>query len=316
MGRRRQRRWRRFGLHLSGPSRPVRFLLTGAGGQLGLDLADVLSGRVPPGGRPPRHPQPERQVVAADRATLDVADRDAVWAAIDEVRPDVIVHGGAWTAVDACEGDPTRAFTVNALGTRHVARAAAHFGAHVVYVSTDYVFDGTSPRPYVEWDQTNPMSVYGQSKLGGERELDGSATIVRTSWVSGARGANIVRTVARLAAGDATLRFVDDQRGSPTFTADLAQAISVLAAERLSGIFHVTNQGVASWFEVAQATVAGSGHDPARVLPVRTADLDPPRPAPRPANSVLDNLALRASGLELLPDWHDGLERLLGALEG
>ena len=111
------------------------------------------------------------------------------------MRPDVVIHTAAWTAVDACEGDPDRAFAVNALGTRHVAEAARRVGAHVVYVSTDYVFDGTSPRPYVEWDPTNPMSVYGRTKLGGEREPDPASTIVRTSWVCGAHGANMVRTV-------------------------------------------------------------------------------------------------------------------------
>jgi dTDP-4-dehydrorhamnose reductase len=237
-----------------------------------------------------------------------------VWSAVGGVRPDVIVQCAAWTAVDACESDRDRAFAVNALGARHLTEAARHFDAHVVYVSTDYVFDGTLDRAYVEWDEPNPKSVYGQSKLGGERELDPSAAIVRTSWLSGVRGANIVRTVLRLAGGDGPLRFVDDQRGSPTFTADLAQTLALLASERLPGIFHVTNQGVATWYEVARAVVEAAGHDPDRVEAVAGADLDPPRPAPRPANSVLDNMALRASGLELLPQWHDGLERMIAAL--
>ena len=294
--------------------RPLRILVTGAGGQLGQDLVDTLSGVVPPGGRPSRHPAPRREVIGTDHAKLDVSRRDDVWSAIEGVRPDVIVHCAAWTAVDACEGDRERAFAVNAMGTRHLAEAARRLDAHIVYVSTDYVFDGTSPRPYVEWDETNPMSAYGQSKLGGERELDPSSAIVRTSWVSGVRGANIVRTVLRLAGGDGTLGFVDDQRGSPTFTADLAQALAVLASERLPGIFHVTNQGVATWYEVARAVVQGAGYDPGRVAAVSSADLDPPRPAPRPANSVLDNMAMRISGLELLPEWHDGLERMMAAL--
>jgi len=153
----------------------VRVLVTGAGGQLGSDLVAALSGRVPTGGLA-HDPATGRlggrtpcDVVGADRARLDVTDRGSVLAAVDAVRPDVVVHAGAWTAVDACESDPDRAFAVNALGTRHVAEAARRTGAHVVYVSTDYVFDGTSPRPYREWDTPNPLSVYGQSKLACER---------------------------------------------------------------------------------------------------------------------------------------------------
>jgi dTDP-4-dehydrorhamnose reductase len=181
-------------------------------------------------------------------------------------------------------------------------------------LSTDYVFDGTGTRPYVEWDKTNPLSVYGLSKLGGEREAGPDATIVRTSWVSGAHGKNMVRTVLQLANGDGPLRFVDDQRGRPTFTADLAGALLVLADSRLPGIFHVTNDGEATWFELVRAVLTAIGADAGRVEPISTAELDPPRPAPRPAYSVLDNAALRLSGLPLLPHWEDALERLVRAL--
>jgi dTDP-4-dehydrorhamnose reductase len=293
----------------------MRVLVTGAGGQLGRDVVDVLSGVVPVGGGArSRGPGPGLDVIGADRRRLDVTDRTAVAAALDGVRPDVVVHAGAWTAVDACEADPDRAFATNALGTRHVAEAARRYGAHVVYISTDYVFDGTSPRPYVEWDIPCPLSVYGRSKLGGESELDPSATIIRTSWVCGAHGSNMVGTVLRLAAGSGPLRFVDDQHGSPTFTADLADTVRLLAGERRPGIFHVTNQGVASWFEFAAAVLAAAGHDRARVEAITTAELDPPRLAPRPVNSVLDNAALRLAGLGLLPDWHEALERLVPTL--
>jgi dTDP-4-dehydrorhamnose reductase len=299
----------------------MRVLVTGAGGQLGTDVVDAFSGRVPTGGRAHdlstgrlglRSPC---EVTAADHALLDVADRDAVHTIFEGVRPDVVIHAGAWTAVDACEGDPDRAYAVNALGTRHVAEAARGAGAHVVYVSTDYVFDGTSTRPYVEWDPPHPMSVYGASKLGGELELDPSSTVVRTSWVCGAHGANMVRTVLRLAGHPGPMRFVDDQRGSPTFTADLAGILAVLGTERLPGIFHVTNAGVTSWYEFARAVLETAGHDSTRVEPIATAQLDPPRPAPRPANSALDNAALRLMGMALLPDWRDALERLLAATE-
>jgi dTDP-4-dehydrorhamnose reductase len=253
-------------------------------------------------------------VPADHRVPLDITDRTAVRGVMEAVRPDVVIHGAAWTAVDACESDPDRAYCVNALGTRHMAEGARVVGAHLVYISTDYVFDGTSPRPYREWDTPNPLSVYGRSKRGGELEVGSGATIVRTSWVCGAHGANMVGTVLRLAAGPGPLRFVDDQRGSPTFTADLAGVVTVLATERLPGLFHVTNQGVTSWYEFAGAVLAAAGHDPALVEPITTADLDPPRPAPRPANSVLDNGALRLCGLPLLPDWHDALGRLVPAM--
>ncbi|MGH9030370.1 MAG: SDR family oxidoreductase, partial [Acidimicrobiales bacterium] len=145
----------------------------------------------------------------------------------------------------------------------------------------------------------------------GERELDACATIVRTSWVCGAHGSNMVRTVLRLAAGGGPLRFVDDQRGCPTFTADLAGAICVLATARLPGVFHVTNQGATSWYEFAAAVLEQAGDDPSRVEPISTSELVPPRPAPRPANSVLENAAMSMVGLELLPDWHDALARLV-----
>ena len=297
----------------------MRVLVTGAGGQLGRDLMSAFSGVPPTGGvrtslLGPPGPGVPFEVTGADHTTLAVEDRAAVLEAVDSVRPQVIVHAGAYTAVDACEADPDRAFAVNALGTRHLAEAAARVGAHLVYVSTDYVFDGRSSRPYVEWDPTNPLSVYGRSKLAGEHECPPTATIVRTSWVCGAHGANMAKTVLRLAAGEGVLRFVDDQHGSPTFTADLAPAIVALAADRRPGTFHVTNQGTTTWFGFARAVVAAVGGDPDRVLAIATEDLVPPRPAPRPANSVLDNAALRLSGLPLLPGWEDGLDRLVAAL--
>jgi dTDP-4-dehydrorhamnose reductase len=297
----------------------VNVLVTGAGGQLGRDLVDAFGGTVPAGGRRcslygPDGPGAAVDVVGLDHAALPVDDRGAVLAAVDGLRPDIVVHAGAWTAVDACEGDADRAFAVNALGTRHVAEAAERSGAHLVYVSTDYVFDGRSPRPYVEWDETNPPSAYGRSKLGGERECPPGSTIVRTSWVCGAHGANMVKTALRLAGGDGPLRFVDDQHGCPTFTADLAAAIVTLATDRRRGVHHVTNQGATTWFGFVRAVLAAAGHDIGRVEPIATADLDPPRPAPRPANSVLDNAAFRLGALPLLPPWEDGLDRLVKAL--
>jgi dTDP-4-dehydrorhamnose reductase len=301
-------------------SAPQRVLVTGGNGQLGRDLRDVLAGATPDGGLDAAVPTgPGLDVLSTDVDTVDIVDRTAVATAFEGYRPDVVIHGGAFTAVDRCESEPDAAYAVNALGTRHVAEAARRVGAHLVYVSTDYVFDGRLDRPYVEWDATGPQSVYGRSKLAGELEVaaaGGGSTIVRTAWVSGAHGANMVKTVLRLAVDErgGPLRFVDDQRGTPTFTADLAPTIVRLALDRRPGTFHVTNQGETTWFGFARAVLAAAGLDPDRVEPIATDDLDPPRPAPRPANSRLDNAALRLSGLPLLPEWTESLGRLVEAL--
>jgi dTDP-4-dehydrorhamnose reductase len=254
------------------------------------------------------------EVVGLDHAALDVGDRDAVLGAIGATHPDAIVHCAAMTAVDACESEPDRAFLVNALGVRFVMEGARRAGAYVVTLSTDYVFDGSQSEPYHEWDTPNPVSVYGQSKLGGEFEIDLACAVIRTSWVIGRYGANMANTVLRLAAGDTPMRFVDDQRGCPTVAADLATVLRTFVVERLPGTWHVTNQGAVSWFEFAGEVLRAAGLDPARVEPIATADLDPPRPAPRPANSVLDNRALRLAGRPLLPDFRESLPALVRAI--
>jgi dTDP-4-dehydrorhamnose reductase len=281
----------------------MRILITGAGGQVGHELVAAFA---------------DHDVTALDHAALEVADRESVLAAVTTVRPDAIVHSAAWTAVDACEADPDRAFAANAIGTRNVAEAARRVGATVCTFSTDYVFDGTKPEPYDEWDEPNPQSVYGRSKLAGEHELAGDpdALILRISWVCGAHGNNMVKTILRLAGEHDTLSFVDDQRGHPTFADDLAAMVRRLVVERHTGLFHVTNQGAVSWFEFARAVLESSGQDPERVRPIATEDLDPPRPAPRPTNSVLDNAALRLSGVPLLPHYRESLDRLVATLSG
>ncbi|MGH9063257.1 MAG: dTDP-4-dehydrorhamnose reductase [Acidimicrobiales bacterium] len=288
----------------------MRVLITGAGGQLGRELAAAFGARAGSFGAPAGG----WEVEAWPRARLDVADRDAVLGAVGSLGPDAVVHTAAWTAVDACEGDPDRAFLVNALGTRHVAEAARRAGAHLCYLSTDYVFDGLATRPYTEWDDPRPLSVYGRSKLWGERACWPDATVVRTSWLCGAHGPSMVHTVLRLARAGNALSFVDDQRGSPTMAADLAGAIRRLVEDRRPGVFHVTNQGETTWYGLARAVLAAAGLDPDRVRPVAAADLDPPRAAPRPAYSVLGNAALRLSGLPLLDDWRESLEVLVKGL--
>jgi len=279
----------------------VRVLVTGAGGQVGRELQRAFA---------------DDEVVAADHRRLDVTEREAVLACVTSTRPDAVVHAAAWTAVDACESDPERALAVNGLATRHVAEAARRVGAHLCYLSTDYVFDGAKPEPYTEWDPPSPRSAYGRSKLAGEHEADQNpdTTIVRLSWVCGRHGANMVKTILRLAGEHDRLSFVDDQRGHPTFAEDAAPVVRRLVAERRPGRFHVTNQGTVTWYEFARAVLEAAGLDPERVQPIATADLDPPRPAPRPANSVLDNVALRRSGIALLPHYRASLDRLVAEL--
>ncbi|MCU1392312.1 MAG: dTDP-4-dehydrorhamnose reductase [Ilumatobacteraceae bacterium] len=279
-------------------------LITGAGGQLGHDTVLVCTAA-------------GDTVTGLDHATLDVTSRDAVLGAVTSVRPDAVIHCAAWTAVDACESDPDRAYAANALAVRWMAEACRRTGAHLVTVSTDYVFDGEQAEPYTEWDTPNPTSVYGASKLAGEREalaLGAGAAIARTSWVCGEYGNNMVKTIMRLAGERDSLAFVDDQVGHPSLCADLAPALRRLALDRRSGVHHVTNQGRVSWFEFAQAVVTAMGKPADMVAPIATVDLQPPRPAKRPANSVLDNAVMRLGGLPLLPDFRGSLQALVDRL--
>ncbi len=277
----------------------LRVLVVGCRGQLGRELVDAFE---------------PHEVVGVDRDELDIVDRPMVLAALAELKPDLVVNAAAFTDVDACESRPDEAFAVNALGVRHLAEACRRVGSHLTTLSTDYVFDGTKPGPYHEWDEPRPRSVYGLSKLGGEREALPDATVVRTSWLCGRHGPNMVKTALRLLDGGGVLRFVDDQRGHPTFVSDLVPVLRRLSIERRPGLFHVTNQGAVSWYEFVRAVAEAAGHDPDRVQPITTAELDPPRPAPRPANSVLDNRALRLAGLGVTRDFREPLGELVAAL--
>jgi dTDP-4-dehydrorhamnose reductase len=282
----------------------VKVLVTGATGMVGREVNELFEGHG------------HHDVHAVGSAGLDITDRDAVLQCVALTAPDAVVNCAAFTAVDACETEVERAFQLNGFAVRNLAEACAAEGAHLVHISTDYVFDGSKPEPYHEWDATNPQSVYGASKLAGEHEavalLGPACTIARTAWVCGRYGSNMVKTVLRVAgASDGPLRFVDDQRGCPTFADDLATMLYRFAIDRRPGLFHVTNQRAVSWFEFVQEILQEAGFDAARVEPISTADLQPPRPAPRPANSVLDNTALRFSGIDLLPDHAEALARCL-----
>jgi dTDP-4-dehydrorhamnose reductase len=280
----------------------MRILITGARGQLGTELMALLE------------PQHHHQVLGLDLPGHDLTNRDHVLGVITEWVPDLIIHGAAFTAVDLCEEQAEMAYLVNCVATRFVADGARRVGAHVVYVSTDYVFDGTKQGPYLEWDATNPQSVYGRTKLGGEMEIDPGWTIARTSWVCGAHGNNMVKTLLRLAGERDTLSFVDDQIGHPTFAADLAKMLAKLGVERVPGVFHTTNQGAVSWYEFAQAVFSAAGHDPSRISAIKTAQLDPPRPAARPANSVLEGFVWRSHGFTPSRDFREPLGEVVRAL--
>ncbi len=278
----------------------MKFLITGANGQLGHELvrAAIASGH---------------EVTATSHETLDITVESEVKSAIRTAQPDVVIHAAAWTAVDACESDPDKAMLVNGTATKYVADAAHAMGAHMVYISTDYVFDGNKNSPYVEDDTPNPQSVYGASKLAGERALGPTDAIVRIAWVCGFYGANMVKTILKLAE-QPQLKFVDDQRGNPTFADDAAAMIVRLAAEKRSGIWHVTNQGDVSWYEFAREVVMAAGFDANKVAPIKTHELQPPRPAKRPFNSVLNNGSLKDAEIELLPDFRVPLARLVRQL--
>lgn len=278
----------------------MRWLITGSHGQLGTDLQGVLAA------------SPDDVVRAVGRADLDITDSAAVDAAVDEFNPDILINAAAYTAVDAAEENEDLAFRVNATGPAVLAAAMARHGGRLVHVSTDYVFAGDAVRPYEVDDTPDPRSAYGRTKLAGElavRELlPDSSYVVRTAWVYGGTGANFVKTMVRLQRERDTVSVVDDQRGSPTWSADLARALVELARSRAAqGIYHCTGSGDTTWFGFTQAIFEELGADPARVLPTTTDAF--PRPAPRPSYAVLSDAAWRDAGLTPMPAWRNALHR-------
>ncbi|MBV9594515.1 MAG: dTDP-4-dehydrorhamnose reductase [Actinobacteria bacterium] len=276
---------------------PRRWLVTGARGQLGQDVCAALA-------------QHGCSVTALGRADLDISDLRAVAAAVADARPDVIINAAAYTAVDAAETDEPAAYAVNAVGPAALATAAADTGARLIHVSTDYVFAGDASAPYDVDDLPAPKSVYGRTKLDGERAvrevLPNASYIVRTAWVYGAVGSNFVKTMMRLEAERETVDVVDDQVGAPTWSSDLAGALIELGDSGApAGIYHCTNDGSTSWFGFTRAIFEELGADPDRVHPTTTAKF--PRPAPRPAYSVLSNRSWRAAGLRPLRPWREAL---------
>lgn len=283
---------------------PNRIVISGAGGQVGSLLAAeaVRQGR---------------DVLALTSAQWDITDPAA---AERIVAPgDVVVNCAAYTNVDAAESDEATAYAVNATGPQHIARACAAAGARLIHISTDYVFSGdfggSAPRPYEPGDETDPVGVYGRTKLAGEQAVLATlpqATVVRTAWVYTGDGKDFVAVMRRLAAGDGIVEVVDDQTGSPTYVPDLVTALLEVVDGRVhASVVHAANEGAVNRFEQARAVFAGVGADPARVRPVSSAHN--PRPAPRPRYSALSGRVSQQAGLSPLRPWRDALAEALRA---
>ena len=278
----------------------MRIAVTGAGGQIGRALQAVAA-------------EDDVAIVPLSATALDVSDGRAVHETLVPLAPDCIIHAAAFTDTDACETQVERAYAVNALGAGYVAAAAAQIGCPIIAIGTNYIFDGARPEPYDEFDTPNPASVYARSKWAGEcaaARAGARLLIVRTAMIYAEEGRNFVRTMLTLAERGASLRVVADQRGQPTYATDLARALLTLARRPLPGVYHLTNEGAASWYEWAQEIFRIAGLAPT-VTSIPAAEF--PRPCTPPANGVLVNRAAAHLGITL-PPWQDGLRRCLTAM--
>ena len=257
-------------------------LVTGAGGRLGREVVRVFSDHGP--------------VVGLARQDLDVTDPKAVREAVAALRPDVILNCAAWTDVDGCELDPERAHLVNAISVGYLREAADEVSAHLVQVSTDFVFDGEADVPYPEDHPTGPLNAYGASKLAGEALAGPDASVVRTTWLQAADRPGMVEHVLGQLLGDGSVEVLNDRRACLTYICDFVPAVRRLVDQRVGGVVHVTNAGVASWYDIAIAVAQAANIDTNRVVPIGEADLEEQRPARRPAYSALDNSVLRTLG--------------------
>ncbi len=276
----------------------MKILVSGSKGMLGTDLVRLLA--------------PAHSVIGVDLDELDITDRRAVEERLVALAPDVLINAAAYTDVDRSEEQKDLAFRVNAEGAANLALACRASGARLLHVSTDYVFDGRGRRAYAEEDPPNPLGVYGRSKWEGEKrigEILPEACLIRTAWLYGKAGRNFVKAILAQAEQKNKLRVVDDQRGSPTYTVDLAAALRAAAEKNLEGIYHVTNQGVCSWLGFAEKILELAGKTGVEVVPISTEELG--RPAPRPGNSVLDcGKFEKAAGMKLRP-WQEALKDYL-----
>ena len=274
----------------------MKVLVTGARGMLGTDLCAELSRK--------------HEVLAFDLAEADLTRPESV-DILAAQRPAAVVHAAAFANVDGCERDPDAAYAVNALGTRHAALACQRLGVPLLYISTDFVFDGAQREPYYEWDRTNPLGHYGRSKLAGEtivRELLPKSFIVRTSWLFGRHGRNFISTILKKARETGQVKVVDDQTGSPTYTADLSAAIARLIATPHYGTYHLTNSGSCTWHGLAAEAIRAAGIK-AEAVPIRSDEF--PTPTRRPAYSVLRNFCWERTFGQPLRPWQEAVKDYL-----
>lgn len=280
----------------------MKFLVTGVGGQLGYDVMKELKKR-------------NYFAVGVDSAEMDVTSIMAVEDTFSSVKPNVVIHCAAWTAVDAAENNKNACFLVNATGTENVVNACKKTGAKLIYISTDYVFNGNGTAPWKTDDAVNPLNVYGASKYAGEQAVLSyeKSFVVRTAWVFGKNGSNFVKTVLKLARSNKELNFVNDQIGTPTYTADLARLLVDMAETDKYGIYHATNEGgYISWYDLTKQILKDCSINDVVVNPVPSSQFK--TAAKRPFNSRLDKSKLLLNGFKPLPDWQDALKRYLNEI--
>jgi dTDP-4-dehydrorhamnose reductase len=280
----------------------MNILITGVNGQLGHELYDMLDGK--------------ETVTGIDIEDVDITDAQKVHEYINDFQPDVVIHPAAYTNVDACESNVDLAYKVNSVGAQNIASACLNTGTKMVYVSTDFVFDGQKEEPYIEFDTPNPLSIYGKSKLAGEMlasHILNRLFIVRTAWLYGLNGNNFVKSILRQTKEKDTLTVVNDQWGTPTYTKDLAEVICRLIYTDGYGIYHATNNGQCTWYDFAKKILEYAGMEHVNVLPITTDELD--RPAKRPKYSVLRNFMLELTIGDTMRPWEDALKEYILKLE-
>lgn len=277
----------------------MRILITGAKGMLGMDLKESLA--------------LHHDIHGIDIDDLDIVDTKKVIAFIDDLKPEMVIHLAAYTDVDGCEKDPDKAFTVNTLGTLNICIGCQRTSSHIIYISTDYIFDGNKESPYTEFDEPRPINYYGASKLAGERYITSLLNrfcVIRTSWLYGKNGKNFVRAILTQANQGTELRVVNDQVGSPTYTRDLASAITELIKNPFFGFYHITNSWSCSWYEFAtEILLLTNKIDKVKLNPISSKESN--RLAKRPRNSVLKNYCLQLQGFKLMRPWKEALAAYL-----
>lgn len=277
----------------------MRILVLGSNGQLGSEILRVMQ---------------EHDLITATHAQIEISQSARMVEFASRVRPEAIINAAGYTDVDGCESSRERAFLVNAIGARNVAIASHKAGAELIHISTDYVFDGNKDGPYIECDLPRPLNIYGWSKLLGEKmamEQNPNTFILRTAWLYGCVGRNFPKSILALAQEKEEICVVNDQLGTPCYAGDVARQIKHLMDTKSYGLYHCTSQGRCTWYDYARETIRLAGLQ-VRIVPVASSAY--PRPARRPANSVLDNLMLRAQGLDVMPEWKDSLARQIGEI--